>query len=159
MKGAASSIQQVCVCARKGQLAMKHGHSWEGAASEFNVAWRGVWRPTWLLAHRCRVWAFFFYITDSCRLGLICADLAWFVPNQADSARIGPYRLNQVVSVSDWNGRNRPWIMPEQSKSLWMRPKHPISVIPQFYIEYLLLLLCFYFCFVFLAFFFLCFVN
>ena len=70
------------------KLIMKHGHSWEGAASEFDVAWRGVRRPTWLLAHRCRVWAFFFfffYIMDSCRLGLICADLTWFVPNQADS--------------------------------------------------------------------------
>ena len=42
---------------------------------------------------------------------------------------------------------------------LWMRPKHPKSIIPQFYFQYLLLLLCFLFCFVFLAFFLLCFVN
>ena len=42
---------------------------------------------------------------------------------------------------------------------LWMRSKHLKSVLPQFYSEYLLLLLCFLFCFVFLAFFFLCFVN
>ena len=33
-----------------------------------------------------------------------------------------------------------------------MRSKYPKSVIPQFYYEYLLLLLCFLFCFVFLAF-------
>ena len=33
-----------------------------------------------------------------------------------------------------------------------MRPKHPKSAIPQFYFEYLLLLLYFLFCFVFLAF-------
>ena len=79
---------------------------------------------------------------------------------RTDSARIGP---NRVVSTSDlnrpkqaeislelcWNSRNR----------LLMRPKHPKFVLPQFYSEYLSLLLCFLFNFVFLAFFFLCFVN
>ena len=79
---------------------------------------------------------------------------------RADSVRIGP---NQVVSTVDqnrlkqaeislelcWNSRNR----------LLMRPKHPKFVLPQFYSEYLSLLLCLLFYFVFLAFFFVCFVN
>ena len=79
---------------------------------------------------------------------------------RTDSARVGP---NRVVSTGNrnrpkqakislelcWNSRNR----------LLMRPKHPKFVLPQFYSEYLSLLLCFLFYFVFLAFFFLCFVN
>ena len=86
---------------------------------------------------------------------------------RTDSARIGfnshRFGQNRVVSTSNlnrpkqaeislelcWNSRNR----------LLMRPKHPKFVLPQFYSEYLSLLLCFLFNFVFLAFFFLCFVN
>ena len=40
----------------------------------------------------------------------IHADLAWFAPNRADSARIGPYRLAAET------GRNWPWIWPEKRK-------------------------------------------
>ena len=115
---------------------------------------RGVWRMMRLPTRRYHVWSFFFHGFALTRL--------WFTSNQADSAKIKP---NQVVSAKDRNGRSGPrW--PKQAEIslescrnsqnwLWMRPKHPKFVIPQFYSEYLLLL----FCFVFLAFFFLCFVN
>ena len=48
------------------------------------------------------------------------------------------FRLKQaeIGLKSRWNSRNR----------VWMRPKLLKSVIPQFYFEYLLLLLCFLFC-------------
>ena len=105
--------------------------------------------PTRLPTRRCCIWAFFFS-----RIHVESGSI------RTDSARIGP---NRVVSTSDlnrpkqaeislelcWNSRNR----------LLMRPKHPKFVLPQFYSEYLSLLLCFLFNFVFLAFFFLCFVN
>ena len=54
---------------------------------------------------------FFFFFSDSRRLGSIHADAARFVPNRlrftlnrADSAKIGPYR---VVSANSQYGRNR----------------------------------------------------
>ena len=75
------------------------------------------------------------------RLRVFFLNLRWlgfdsrrFLPNRANSAGIGSY---QPAVKTGWN-----W--------LWMRPKHPKSVLPQFYFEYLLLLLCFLFCFVFL---------
>ena len=108
----------------------------------------GVWHLTWLLARRCRVWAFFF--SDSRQLGF---DSRWTGVIRPESGRIGRqlkrWKQAEIGLESCRNNRNR----------LWMRPKHPKSVLPQFYSEYLLLLLCFLFCFVFLAFFFLCFVN
>ena len=54
-------------------------------------------RLRWLSARRSAS-AFFFFFSDSRRLGSICADVARFVlnrlrfvPNRADSAKIGPY--------------------------------------------------------------------
>ena len=89
----------------------------------------------------------------------IRADLASIRENLASiHAKLSRFGHNRVVSASDWNGWNGPkW--PKQAKIslescwnsrnwLWMRPKHPKSVILQFYSEYLLLLLCFLFCFV-----------
>ena len=132
------------------QTPMKHGRSWEGVAPEFDVAWLKVRRSTWLPARRCHVWAFFFFFTR--------------IPT--NSARIGLYQPNRVVSVGNQNKLKRlkqAEICLESCRNsqnwLWMRPKHPKSVIPQFYSKYLLHLLCFLFCFLFLAFFFLCFVN
>ena len=45
---------------------------------------------------------FFFFSMDSRRLGLIYAKPG------ADSARIGPYRPNQVILAGGQNSRNRP---------------------------------------------------
>ena len=104
--------------------------------------------------------SFFFFF-----LGFMPTRLR-FAPIQADLRRIGLIRpkLGRIIQIrlyrpmietaeisleSCRNSRNR----------LRIRPKHPKSVLPQFYSEYLLLFLCFPFCFVFLAFFFLCFVN
>ena len=133
---------------------MKHGRGWEGATLESDVAQCGVQCPMWLPTHQCRVWAFFFFFpwihAGPARFALTQLR---FAPNQADLVRIKPYQPNWVVLAghrmaeigleSCRNSRNR----------LRMRPKHPKSVIPQFYFEYLLLLLCF-----FLFFFFVCFV-
>ena len=119
------------------KLTMKHGHSWEGAALEFDVAWRGVRCPTWLLAHRCRVWVIYLFI-----IIIYLFFLHGFSPH---IGQIGSYRpvakidRNRLKSAVNHAGtaKNR----------LWMRPKHPKSVILQFYCEYLLLLLCFVLCF------------
>ena len=110
-------------------------------------------------ACRCHVWVLFFcFFWDSCwlssdsrRLGfnlhrfeLISTEQGQFDQNQVASAKLDciSRRLKKakIGLESCRNSRNR----------LWMRPKHPKSVLPQFY--------CFLFCFVFLAFF-LCFVN
>ena len=78
-------------------------------------------------------------------------DTAWFALTQfqftliwLESGRIDwqpkwPKRIEtaEIGIESCRNSQNR----------LWMRPKHPKSVIPQFYSEYLLLLLCFLFLF------------
>ena len=76
-----------------------------------------------------------------------------FTPIQLESGcinrRLKRPKQAKIGLESCWNSWNR----------LWMRPKHPKSVLPQFYSEYLLFLLCFLFCFVFLVFLFLCFVN
>ena len=95
---------------------MKHGHGWEGVALESDLAQHGVQCPTWMPARQCRVWAFFFSL-DSRQLDSIRADSALI--------RIEPGRFGQNQAVSaelgriGWppNGRNRPWIMPEQPKS------------------------------------------
>ena len=99
---------------------------------------------------------FFFIYIFLIFISWIRADSAWFASNRADSARIGLYRLYRSVTETAKIGLESCW---RSRNWLWMRPKHPKSVLPQFYSEYLLLLLCFLFGFVFLAFFFLCFVN
>ena len=137
--------------------------------------------PTWLGGCRIGVRCGLRRLTPS-HLCCVCfffefaPTWLWFVPTRlwsgpirADLTRIELYQPNRIVSTG-----SRNWLkMPKRPKKaeicldscrnsqnrLWMRPKHPKSVLPQFYSEYLLLLLCFLFCFVFLAFFFLCFVN
>ena len=108
----------------------------------------------------CQSFFFFFFNMDLHRLN---SNSHRFKPIPTKPSRFNQNRvlMGRIRSIgqrlkqaeigleSCRNNRNR----------LWMRPKHPKSVIPQFYFEYLLLLLCFLFCFVFLAFFFLCFVN
>ena len=115
--------------------AMKHRRGWEGATPESAVARCGVRRLTPLPACFCR------------------AEPGQFSQNRVVSAEsdcLGRWPKKAEIGLELFrNSRNR----------LWMRPKHPKSIISQFYSEYLLLLLCFLFCFVFLAFFFLCFVN
>ena len=76
----------------------------------------------------------------------ICAELGRFGQNQAVSAKSGyigrqPKQIKtaEISLESCRNSQNR----------LWMRPKHPKSVLSQFHSEHLLLLLCFLFCFVF----------
>ena len=109
--------------------------------NKWTIAWKAwtrlegcrtlVRRETRLPAHRCRIWAFFFFfLSDSHRLGF---NSCQFAPNWADSPRIRPYRPTTEMAKT---GQNRPWISSE-------KPKFP----PQRHIN------------VFLAFFFLCFVN
>ena len=140
---------------------MKHGCGWEGATLESNAARCGVQRPMRLPTRRCRVWAFFFFFffhkfvptwLDSRQLGF---NSHRFMPHQADLARIGPYWPNWVVQPATEIGLES---CRNSRNQLWIRSKHLKSILPQFYSEYLLLLLCFLFCFLFLAFFF-CFVN
>ena len=109
--------------------ARKQQRGWEGAPPESDVALHGVRPLTTLPMRWCHVWVFFFFF-----LGFMPTWL-WFSPKRADLARIRTYRPNQIVLA---NNRNR----------LWMRPKHLNFVLPQFYSEYLLLLLCFLFRFV-----------
>ena len=108
--------------------------------------------PTRLPMHWCYIWAFFFFFFSQIRaeLGSIRTDSARVEPNRVVSTgnRNRPKQAEISLELC-WNSRNR----------LLMRPKHPKFVLPQFYSEYLSLLLCFLFYFVFLAFFFLCFVN
>ena len=81
----------------------KHGRSWEGAAPASDTVAR-------MLVPRQSL-----FFLDLRRLGLICADVARFaqnqlrfVPNRADSTRIGPYRPYRIVSAGDRYGQNRP---------------------------------------------------
>ena len=67
---------------------------------------------------------FFFFFSDSCRLGSIRANMARFVPNRADSARIGPYRPYRVVLAGDRYGRNRP----ETAETCRKRPKSALNI-------------------------------
>ena len=132
---------------------MKHGHSWEGAAPESDAAWCRVRHPMQLPVRRCRVWAFFFFFhgftstrLDSSRLSFYSRQ---FVLNRDDSARIKLYRPNQVISAGNRNGSKQPKSALNHAETAKIRPKHPKSVLSQFYSEYLLLLLCFLFCFAF----------
>ena len=79
-----------------------------------------------------RVWVFFFFFfSDSRRLGSIRANAARFVPNRlrfapnrADSAKIGPYRPYRPyrdVSAGSRYCRNRP-------KQAGNRPKSALSM-------------------------------
>ena len=97
----------------------KHGRGTRGAAPAFDaVACASV-----------RVCAFFFFFfADLCRLGLIRVDTArfvpnWlrFVPNRADSAKIGPYRPYRVVSAG---GQDRP----ETAEIYRKRPKSALNM-------------------------------
>ena len=131
---------------------MMHGHGKMGATPVFNAARRSDANACSSVPHL----SFFFFN------GFTPTRLQ-FSPNQANSARIGSYRPNRSISTSGRNWPKQAEIDLESYQNswnwLWMIPKHPKSILPQFYFEYLLLLLCFLFCFVFLAFFFLCFVN
>ena len=75
---------------------------------------------------------------DSCRLGF---NSRWFGQKwtiSVESGHIGRRPKQAEIGLeSCWNSWNR----------LWMSPKHPKSILHQFYSEYLLLLLCFLFCF------------
>ena len=110
------------------------------------------------------IWLFWKKKSDSRWLNF---DSGRFLPSRTNLARIRSYQPNRIVSTDSRNWPKQVEISLEScrnsQKRLWMRPKHPKSVLPQFYFEYLLLLLCFLFCFVFcfvfLAFFFLCFAN
>ena len=109
-----------------------------------------------MLARRCRIFVFFFF-------NGVTPTRLQFSPNQANSARIRSYRPDRSISTNGRNWSKQAEIDLESYQNnqdwLWMMPKHPKSVLPQFYFKYLLLLLCSLFCFVFLAFFFLCFMN
>ena len=109
--------------------------------------WCGVWRPTQLPMCWYCIWAFFFFFFK------IRIELGQFDQNWVVSVEFGCIGLwlkqSKQADIGLESCRNQ----------LWMRLKHPKSVIPQFYSEYLLFLLCYLFCFVFLAFFFLSFVN
>ena len=114
----------------------------------------GVWHLTRLLAHWCRVWAFFFF-TYSRWLGSICANLAsicaepgWFGQNQAvlaESSCFGqrPKRPKQAE------------ISLESEIGFEWGPNNLNLSFLNFILNIFLLLLCF----MFFAFFFLCFVN
>ena len=64
---------------------------------------------------------FFFFFVDLCRLGLIRVDTARFMPNRADSAKIGPYRPYRVVLAG---GQNRPETVEIYRK----RPKSALNM-------------------------------
>ena len=115
---------------------MKHRRSWEGAASESDaVARASVLRLS-----------FFFFLgfattrLDSHWIGHILAIIGpyWVV---SAGNRNGPKwpKQDEIGLESCRNSRNR----------LWMMPKHPKSVHPQFYFECLLLILCVFFFFFF----------
>ena len=113
---------------------VRHGLMW-GAASD-------------VIARALVLRVSIFFFLDLQQLGLIRAELSRFDQNRAilaESSRIGQWPKQAEIGLESCrNSRNR----------LWMMPKHPKSVIPQFYSEYLLLLLCFPF---FVLFFVLCF--
>ena len=83
--------------------------------------------------------SFFFFLIDSHLLSSDSHQTWQIQPELGCTGRIILYR---PAAETDRNNQNQ----------FWIRPKHPKSVISQFYSEYLLLLLCFLFCFVFLAF-------
>ena len=110
---------------------MKHGRGWEGASLEFDAGC-GIWRGCLHIGAASEL--FFFHIFALTRLDLrqlgfyLCwAGLIW-----PESSRIGWIELFRPTTETAETGRNRPWIR----NRLWMRPKQPKSVIPQFYSEY-----------------------
>ena len=112
---------------------MKHRRGWEGAAPKSDMTARE-------LVLRLSFFFFSFFFTDLHQLSLIRAELGWFNRNRTVSAKSSPIdrqlkrpKRIKIDLESCWNSRNR----------LWMRPKHPKFIIPQFYSKYLLLLLCF----------------
>ena len=112
-----------------------------------SLQWRVSDAATCALVLCLRFFFFFWIRADSDRIHTDSALI------HADSARIGSYWLNWIISISGQNrSKSALLIMPEQPKFSLNKAqiKHP-----KFYFEYLLLLLCF----VFLSFFFLCFVN
>ena len=100
----------------KGQvLPRKHGRGTRGATPASDVARRRTQCPTRLPARQTVPAFFFFFFSDSRRLGSIHADAARFVPNRlrftsnrADSAKIGLYWPYRVVSAGGRYGRKRP---------------------------------------------------
>ena len=72
----------------------KNRRGWEGAAPASDAVARAS-------VPRLRFFFFFFFL----RFG---PNWLQFVPNQADSARIGPYRPYQIVLAGDRYSRNRP---------------------------------------------------
>ena len=85
---------------------MKHRRGWKGAAPEFEAGC-GVQR-SYLHVDAAFELSFFFFFSDSHRLGSVHADSASI---RAHSARIGPYRPNRIVSAgdrNDQNSRNKP---------------------------------------------------
>ena len=122
---------------------MKHWHDWEGATLESDAGC-GVRRSCPCVGTASELFFFFFKI----RIELGQFDQNWVV--SVEFGCIGLWlKQSKQADIGLESCRNQ----------LWMRLKHPKSVIPQFYSEYLLFLLCYLFCFVFLAFFFLSFVN
>ena len=135
---------------------MKHGHDWEGASLESDAGC-GVWRGCLHIGAASEL--FFFHRFALTRLDLrqLGFYLRWAGLIWPESSRIGWIELfwlttetAEIGLESCRNNRNR----------LWMRPKQPKSVIPQFYSEYFFASFVFsFFFFMFFAFFFLCFVN
>ena len=88
---------------------MKHEHGWEGAAPKSDVARRGCSRVDAVFD------LFFFFPSDSCRLGF---NLRWFDQNQVVSAELSsigrrPKRLKRTET-----SRNRPWIIPMRIRQI-----------------------------------------
>ena len=101
-------------------------------------------RLTRLPTHWCRVWVFFFFFPQ------INADLARFVPTQLDSRRIG-FDLRRIGLIWPELGRiGSYWPVAKTAETGWKWPKSALKLIRT--AEILTLE-------VFLAFFFLCFVN
>ena len=107
----------------------------------------GVWRGCLPVGAASELFFFFF--------PQIRFDLARFTPTwllfSPIHAELGQFGQNQAVSAESGRIGQPYWPAIEMAdigwNRLWMRPKHPKSVLPQFYSEYLLLLLCFVLCF------------
>ena len=137
---------------------------WEKRTSELS--------PTWGAASdmaarasvlRLSFFFFFFFSLDSCRLGF---NWRWFALNRANSARIGPYRLNWVVLTGDQNGHNRPKSALNHAGTAKISFEWDPNILNLSFLNFILNICCFFcvfffvLCFVvFLTFFFLCFVN
>ena len=131
----------------------------------FEVYWGILWctdvakwalhpRPTLLPVCRYHVWVFFFFGICS-DLAPIRADSRWTGPIRPKSGGIGRIRSYWPAAETSWNW---PWITPEQLKSALNEAQTSL-------LNFILNICCFFcvfflvLCFVYLAFFFLCFVN